>query len=136
MRAAAFKDPRWVERLGELLDDDVELVRRNADYALFEIGKKETDIVRARRDAWLGSDKPLVRIRALNLFADLDGKNALPALATALRDPNHAVRAFAKVMVLDHYFSKMPEGVKLRSRYLAEERDQEALSLLARFPAR
>jgi len=136
LRAAAFKDPRWVERLGELLDDDVELVRRNADYALFEIGKKETDIVRARRDAWLGSDKPLVRIRALNLFADLDGKNALPALATALRDPNHAVRAFAKVMVLDHYFSKMPEGVKLRSRYLAEERDQEALSLLARFPAR
>ncbi len=136
LRAASFKDPRWIDRLGELLDDDVEIVRRNADYALYEIGKKELDAVRARRDAWLGSDKPLVRIRALNLFADLEGKNALPALATSLRDPHPAVRAFAKVMVLDHYFDKLPEGTKLRARYLAEERDPEALSLLARFPAK
>ncbi len=136
LRAAAYKDPRWIERLGELLDDDVELVRRNADFALFEIGKKEGELVRSRRDAWLASDKPLVRIRALNLFADLDGKNALPALTTALRDPNPAVRAFAKIMVLDHYFDKLPEGTKLRARYLAEEHDPEALSLLARFPAR
>ncbi len=136
LRAAAFKDPRWVERLGELLDDDAEIVRRNADFALFEIGKKEGEAVRSRRDAWLASDKPLVRIRALNLFADLDGKNALPALATALRDPNPAVRAYAKVMVLDHYFDKLPEAVKLRERYLAEEQDPEARSFLARFPAR
>jgi tetratricopeptide (TPR) repeat protein len=136
LRAASFKDPRWIDRLGELLDDDAEIVRRNADFALFEIGKKEVDAVHSRRDAWLASDKPLVRIRALNLFADLDGKNALPALTTALRDPNPAVRAFAKVMVLDHYFPKLPEAAKLRSRYLAEERDPEALSLLTRFPAR
>lgn len=135
LRAAAFKDPRWIDRLGELLDDDVEIVRRNADFALFEIGKKEPDAIHARRDGWLASDKPLVRIRALNLFADLEGKNALPALATALRDPHPAVRAFAKVMVLDHYFSKLPEGVKLRARYATEEHDPEALSLLARFPA-
>ncbi|UPT74030.1 MAG: tetratricopeptide repeat protein [Elusimicrobiota bacterium] len=136
LRAAAFKDPRWVERLGELLDDDAEIVRRNADYALFEIGKADGEAVRSRRDAWLGSDKPLVRIRALNLFADLDGRNVLPKLADALRDPNPAVRGFAKVMVLDHYFAGAPEATKLRARYLAEERDPEVLSLLSRFPAK
>lgn len=136
LRAASFKDPRWIDRLGDLLDDDTEIVRRNADYALFEIGKKEIDAIHSRRDTWLGSDRPLVRVRALNLFADLDGKNILPALTAALRDPDPAVRAFAKVMVLDHYFAKLPEASKLRARYLAEERDPEALSLLARFPAR
>jgi hypothetical protein len=136
LRAAAFKDPRWIDRLGELLDDDVEIVRRNADYALFEIGKKEPEELRTRREAWLSSDKPLVRIRALNLFADLEGKNTFPALASALRDPNPAIRVYAKVMVLDHYFSKSPEAAKLRARYAAEERDPEALALLARFPAR
>ncbi|MEQ1919575.1 MAG: hypothetical protein ABL955_10270, partial [Elusimicrobiota bacterium] len=98
--------------------------------------KKEPDAIHARRDAWLGSDKPLVRIRALNLYADLEGKNALPALTTALRDPNPAVRAYAKVMVLDHYFAKMPEAAKIRASYLASEKDPEAVSLLARFPAR
>ncbi len=136
LRAAAFQDPRWIDRLSELLDDDAEIVRRNADYALFEIGKKGREALQARRDLWLASDKPLVRIRALNLFADLEGKNALPALATALRDPNPAVRAYAKVMVLDHYYADLPEGAKLRASYLASERDPEALSLLARFPAR
>lgn len=136
LRAASFKDPRWVDRLGELLDDDAEIVRRNADFALFEIGKRDAEAVRMRRDGWLGSDKPLVRIRALNLFADLDGKNALPALATALRDPVPAVRAYAKVMVLEHYFARLPEAAKLRASYLAAERDPEVLSLLARFPAK
>jgi HEAT repeat protein len=136
LRAASFKDPRWIDRLGELLDDDTEIVRRNADFALFEIGKKESDFIHSRRDIWLGSEKPLVRIRALNLFADLEGKNALPALTTALRDPNPAVRAYAKVMVLDHYFAKTPEASKMRASYLGSERDPEVLSLLARFPAR
>ncbi|MDE2143918.1 MAG: hypothetical protein KGJ84_16030, partial [Elusimicrobia bacterium] len=84
-------------------------------------------------EQWLNSDKPLVRIRALNLFADLDGKNALPAVAAALRDPNAAVRAFAKVMVLDHYYKKLPEGVKLRARYLSEEKDPEALAFVKRY---
>ncbi len=134
-RAAAFKDPRWIDRLGELLDDDAEIVRRDADFALFEIGKKEPDAVHARRDAWIGSGKTLVRIRALNLFADLDGKNALPALTSALRSPDPAIRVFAKLMVLDHYFAKLPEAANLRARYLAEEKDPGALSLLARFPA-
>ncbi|MBI3288222.1 MAG: tetratricopeptide repeat protein [Elusimicrobia bacterium] len=135
LRAAAFKDPRWIDKLGGLLDDDVEIVRRNADYALFQIGKKEPEAVRARREEWLGSDKPLIRIRALNLFADLDGKNAFPSVINALRDPNPAVRVFAKVMVLEHYYGGQPEAAKVRARYLSEEKDPEALALLARFPA-
>jgi hypothetical protein len=133
LRAASFADPRWIDALGDLLDDDAEIVRRNADYALFQIAQKEGDAVRARRDQWLNSDRPLVRIRALNLFADLDGKNALPAVASALRDPNPGVRAYAKVMVLDHYYKVLPEAAKLRSRYLAEEKDPDALAFVRRF---
>ena len=135
LRAAAFKDPRWIDALGDLLDDDVELVRRNADYALFQTASREPDAVRARRAQWLGSEKTLVRIRALNLFADLDGMNTLPAVAAALRDPNAGVRVFAKVMVLDHYFKGRPEAANLRARYLAEEKDPEALDFLKRFAA-
>jgi len=133
LRAAAFKDPRWIDALGELLDDDAEIVRRNADYALFEIAQKEPDAVRARRDAWLNGDRPLVRIRALNLFADMDGKNAFPAVVAALRDPNAGVRAFAKIMVLDHYYKSAPEAAKVRARYLAEEKDPDALAFVKRF---
>ncbi len=88
--------------------------------------------MRARRQQWLGGDKPLVRIRALNLFADLDGLNALPAAAAALRDPNAGVRVFDKLMVLDHYFKGRPEAAKLRARYLAEEKDPEALEYMKR----
>ena len=44
-------------------------------------------------------------------------------------------RVFAKLMVLDHYYKGRPEAVKLRSRYLAEEHDPEALDFLKRFPA-
>lgn len=132
-RAAEFKDPRWIDALGALLDDDVELVRRSADYALFKIGEKEPEAVRARRDEWLSSDKPLTRVRALNLFADLDGKNALPRVFAALRDPTPAVRVYAKLMVLDHYFDDLPEATKARAKYLAEERDSAARGLLARF---
>lgn len=133
LRAAAFKDPRWIDALGELLDDDTEIVRRNADYALFQIARQEPDAVRAHRDQWLGGPRPLVRIRALNLFADLDGKNAFPLAAAALRDPVPAVRAYAAVMVLEHYFTTLPEAVKLRARYLAEEKDPDALAFVRRF---
>lgn len=132
-RAAEFKDPRWIDALGALLDDDVELVRRSADYALFKIGQQEPEAVRARRDEWLAGDKPLTRIRALNLFADLDGKNAFPRTVAALKDPVPAVRAFAKLMVLDHYYDEMPEATRARAKYLADERDPDALALLARF---
>ncbi len=136
-RAAEFKDARWIESLAVMLDDDVELVRRSADYALFKIGQKEPEAVRVRRDDWLGSDKPLTRIRALNLFADLDGKNAFPRALGALKDPVPAVRAYAKLMVLDHYYGDMPEATKARAKYLADERDAGARALLDRFdPAR
>jgi tetratricopeptide (TPR) repeat protein len=134
-RAAAFKDPRWIDALGDLLDDDVEIVRKNADYALFQIAAAEPDAVRARRQQWLGSEKPLVRIRALNLFADLDGVKALPDVAAALRDPNPGVRVFAVLMVLDHYYKGNPDAAKARARYLAEEKDVEALEFLKRFAA-
>lgn len=131
--AAEYKDPRWIEALGGLLDDDVELVRKSADYALFKIADKEAEAVRARRDEWLSSDSPLTRIRALNLYADLDGKNAFPRVLTALRDPVAAVRAYAKLMVLDYYYQGLPEATKARAQYLAEERDPQAASLLARY---
>ncbi|MFI5348567.1 MAG: tetratricopeptide repeat protein [Elusimicrobiota bacterium] len=134
LRAASFKDPRWIDALGDLLDDDTELVRRSADYALFSIAAREGGAVRARKDSWLGGDKPLVRVRALNLFADLDGMSALPAVAAALRDPNPGVRVFAKLMVLDHYYKGRPEAAKLRARYLSEEKDPDALDFLKRFP--
>ncbi|MDX6768268.1 MAG: tetratricopeptide repeat protein [Elusimicrobiota bacterium] len=132
-RAAEYKDPRWIDALGTMLDDDVELVRRSADYALFKIGQQEPEAVRARRDEWLAGDKPLTRIRALNLYADLDGRNAYPRALAALKDPVPAVRAFAKLMVLDYYYGEMPEATKARAKYLAEERDPEAQALLARF---
>jgi HEAT repeat protein len=133
LRAAVFKDPRWIDALGELLDDDAEIVRRNADYALYQIGQQDPSAVRARRDAWLKSEKPLVRIRALNLFADLDGRNALPAAVAALRDPSPAVRAYADLMVLEHYFRRERGFAKARARYLAEEKDADALALIKRF---
>lgn len=132
-RAAEYKDPRWIDALGGLLDDDVELVRKSADYALFKIGEKEPDAVRARRDEWLGGERPLTRIRALNLFADLDGRNAYPRALAALKDPVPAVRALAKLMVFDYYYTDMPEATRAAAKYLAEERDPEAARLLARF---
>jgi tetratricopeptide (TPR) repeat protein len=136
LRAADFKDPRWIDGLGALLDDDCEIVRRNADYALYRIGQAEPDAMHARRDAWLGSDSPLVRIRALNLFADLDGKNALPAAAGALSDPNPGVRAFAVIMVLDHYYAGVPEASRARARLLATEKDPAVVDFIRRFSAR
>ncbi len=135
LRAGAFQDVRWVDALGALLDDDAEIVRRDADYALYQIARVEPDALRSRRDAWLGSEKPLMRIRALNLFADLDGKKFFPAVVSALRDPDPAVRAFAKVMVLDHYYTDSPEAAKVRSRYLATEKDPDALAFVKRFAA-
>lgn len=136
LRAASFKDPRWIDALGDLLDDDAEIVRRNADYALFKIGAADPDPVRARREQWLASQSPLVRIRALNLFADLEGMNALPDLVKGLKDPNPGVRAFAVVMVLDHYYARSPEAQKARARFVAGETDPEVLAFIRRFSGR
>ena len=133
LRAAALRDPRWIDALGELLDDDAEIVRNNADYALYQIGQREPDAVRARRDQWLLDPSPLVRIRALNLFADLDGKSFIPKVIKALRDPVPAVRAYASVMVLEHYFEKLPEVLRAQERYRIEETDPEALAFVRRF---
>lgn len=132
LRAAEFQDPRWIEQLGELLDDDVEMVRRNADYALFQIAQKHAELVRAKRELWLDDARPLVRIRALNLFADLDGRNAIPAVAKALRDPVPAVRAYAVVMVVDHYYGGDADGRKTRERWKAEEQDPDVRGFVAR----
>ncbi len=132
LRAARFKDPRWIDALGGLLDDDCEIVRRNADYALYEIGQVQPDAVRARRDEWLGSDKPLTRIRALNLFADLDGMNALPRALKALDDPDPGVRAYAIVMVLDHYYARVPQAARARARALAAEKDAAVVEFVRR----
>jgi hypothetical protein len=129
LRAGSFKDPRWIDALGELLDDDAELVRRGACDALLQIASQEPDAVRARRARWLGSDKPLVRIYALSLFADLEDVKALPAVAAALRDPNAGVRVFAELL-LDRDYARWPEAVKLRARYLSSEKDREALDFL------
>jgi hypothetical protein len=134
-RAADFKDPRWIDALGERLDDDAEIVRRNADYALYQIAKAEPGAVRVRRDAWLSSDRPLLRIRALNLFADLDGMNALPSAVKALSDPNPAARAFAVAMVLDYYYPNVPEAAKARARFMAAEKDPAVLDFIRRHPA-
>ena len=38
-------------------------------------------------------------------------------------------------MVLDHYYKVRPEAAKLRARYLAEEKDPDALNFLRRFAA-
>jgi len=136
LRAADFKDPRWIGALGELLDDDCLNVRTAADYALYRIGQVDAAAVDARRDAWLSSDKPLVRIRALNLYSDLDGRNALPYAVTALSDPNPGVRAFTVIMALDHYFADVPEAARARARFAATEKDPAVLDFVRRFQGR
>ncbi|MDE2491739.1 MAG: tetratricopeptide repeat protein [Elusimicrobia bacterium] len=136
LRAADLKDPRWIPELARLLDDDTHLVRRSADYALYEIAQADPADVRAHRDEWLNSPSPLVRIRALNLFADLDGMNALPAVRRALlKDPNPGVRAFAKVMVLDHYYLKTPDGRRAAADFASREKDRRVLDFVRRLEA-
>ena len=45
------------------------------------------------------------------------------------------MRAFAKIMVLDHYYKGLPEAAKLRARYLSEEKDPQALAFVKRYSA-
>lgn len=73
-KAAEAKDPRWIDALGELLDDDAEIVRKSAEDALFSIGRGHPDALRARREGWLSESRPLLRARAQELFARLDSK--------------------------------------------------------------
>ncbi len=132
VRAAAAKDLRWIESLADLLDDDTEIVRHNADYALFQIAQSHPDAVRVRREEWLGSDRPLVRVRALNLFADLDPKEAWPLVPRFLKDPDPAVRFLTRALVLDHYYKDTREGAALRAESLAREKDPRVLALTPR----
>ena len=132
VRAAAGKDLRWIESLADLLDDDTEIVRHNADYALFQIAKSHPDAVRVRREEWINSDRPLVRVRALNLFADLDSKEAWPLVSRFLKDPEPAVRFLTRALVLDHYYKDTREGAALRAEYLAREKDPRVLALTPR----
>lgn len=132
VRAAQLKDPRWLESLAELLDDDAEIVRHNADYALFQLSKQFPDALRVRRDEWLSAARPLMRVRALNLFADIDRKETFPLVARALYDPNPAVRYLTKTMVLDRYYSDLPAARKASADYLAQERHPAVLALYDR----
>ena len=131
VRAAQALDPRWIDQLAELLDDDTEIVRHNADYALYQLAKKSPEPVRVRRDAWLASPRPLLHTRALNLFADLYPQETFPFVAQALRDPSPVVR-FLTRSILDTYYKDAPAGRKALSEYLAEETDAAVLAQYAR----
>lgn len=136
VKASQFKDPRWIETLAELLDDDTEIVRHNADYALYQIAKVSPDAVRVRRDEWIAADKPLLRARALNLFADLEPRETLPLVLRALYDPHPAARYLVRVMVLDHYYQGFPQAAKARAEYLAWEKDVAVRARYARLSAK
>jgi tetratricopeptide (TPR) repeat protein len=131
-RAGAAKDEQWIDALAELLDDDVDMVRHNADYALYQIASSRPESVRERKDAWLRSPRPLLRTRALNLFADLQTAETFPAVEAALNDPDPAVRFLTKTMVFDHYYKNLEAAREVRDKYLAREKDPAVLALYAR----
>lgn len=136
LRAAESADARWIDALSGLLNDDLETVRYNADYALYRIAKKDPEAVSRRRNEWLASEKPLVLIRALNLFADLDSEGTFPFVERALADARPAVRFFTRMMILDHYYKGVSRADRLRGRYLAAEKDPSVLDLYARIKER
>ncbi len=133
VRAAELGDPRFIEALGELLDDDAEIVRHNADYALFKLSGSNADNLLMRRLEWINSPKPLVRARALNLFADMDPKDTLPLASRALYDPNPAVRLLVRLLVFDHYYRNAPQARQTAEESLRQEKDPVVLALYQRF---
>ena len=135
VRAAELGDPRFIETLAELLDDDAEIVRHNADYALFKLSATSADALLMRRLEWINSPKPLVRARALNLFADMDPRDTLPLASRALYDPNPAVRLLVRLLVFDHYYSDTPQARQAAEESLRQEKDPVVLSLYHRFAA-
>jgi thioredoxin-like negative regulator of GroEL len=128
-RAATFADQRWLETLFDLMDDDTEIVRHNADYALFTLAKSFPDSIRVRRDDWLASKKPLQRARVLNLLADLYPAETLPLVAEALHDSSQAVRYYARTLALAHYGEDVAAAEKLRAEYVKAERDPFVIAL-------
>ncbi|MBI4678855.1 MAG: hypothetical protein HY748_14855 [Elusimicrobia bacterium] len=131
-RAAALLDPRWIDEIGGLLDDDAEIVRHNADFALFSLARGHRPALMARRRDWLGHQSPLARGRALNLFADIDPENTFPLALKALSDPSPTGRFLAKTMVLDHYYKGIPAAESAIKDYLAREDDKDVLAFYAR----
>lgn len=128
-RAATFADQRWLETLFDLLDDDTEIVRHNADYALYALAKAFPDAIRVRRDDWLASKKPFQRARVLNLLADLYPGETLPLIAEALHDPSPALRYYADTLALSHYGAEVAAAGKLKAEYLKSEKDPAILAL-------
>ena len=128
VRAAELKDPRWIELLAELLDDDTEIVRHNADYALYQIAKAYPDAVQVRRDDWLSNNRPLLRARVLNLFADLWPQETWPLVQRALYDQTPALRYLVKTMVLDNYYKGVPAAAQVKAQYLSQEKNPLVLA--------
>ncbi|MBI5622526.1 MAG: hypothetical protein HY924_01970 [Elusimicrobia bacterium] len=131
-RAAALLDPRWIEALGGLLDDDTEIVRHNADFALFSLARDFKPALLSRKAEWLGAASPFTRARSLNLFADLDPENTFPRAVTALSDPSATVRFLAKTMVMDHYYKGSPGAENALKEYLGRETDPDVLAYYRR----
>lgn len=129
-RAAELGDPRWIEVLGALLDDDAAIVRRNAAYALYRLWQVHPDAVAARREEWLSAESPLQRAAALELFADLEPRRVLPLALAALRDPRPSLRYLTKSWVLDRYYAADPDAAKAVAAYAESEKDPFAVELL------
>jgi len=131
-RAGELKDARWIDALAERLDDDTEIVRHNAEYALYQIARSSPEPVKVRRDDWLEGDRPLMRARVLNLFADLWPNETMPLALKALDDPNPAVRYFAKTLVFDRYYRRVDSAQRAEKQYLLREKDPLVLAMLGR----
>ncbi len=134
VNAARFRDPRWIEALAELLDDDSELVRRNAAHALAQIAHAHPEAVRVRREGWLSQDQsPLRRAAALGLFAALGPRETLPLALGALKDPDPIVRFLVKTTVLDRAYRDLPAAARAS---MAAEKDPMVLGLYERVKTR
>ncbi|MBI5884131.1 MAG: hypothetical protein HZB91_13635 [Elusimicrobia bacterium] len=134
-RAALVLDPRWIDALGGLLDDDAEIVRHNADFALFSLARDFKPALLAKKAEWLAARSPFVRARSLNLFADIDPENTFPRAVAALSDPSSTVRFLAKTMVLDHYYKDAPGAGTAVKEYLAREKDPDVLAFYTKLAA-
>ncbi|MDE2237653.1 MAG: hypothetical protein KGK30_07170 [Elusimicrobia bacterium] len=132
VRAAVLKDPRWIDVLAGLLDDDTEIVRHNADYALYQLAKIYPDAILVRRDDWLARSGFLERARVLNLFADLWPKTTWPLVQKALYSQNPALRYLVKTMILDNYYRGDAAVAKAKADYLSQENDPRVLALFKR----
>ncbi len=131
-RAGRLLDPKWIKTLGELLDDDVELVRDEAADALARLALPHREAVLANRVDWASSTSPLRRARAIGVLAAIDKTNAFPFAAQALKDPNPAVRHWVRTRVLETVYRDYPPASLAVREYLAAEQDPLVLELRGR----